>query len=99
MNPGDDSGAECREQEDSTPRGDKRVLTKYLFPHAHPNVSLALTWQGTAGKKLAGVETQPARANTNPSGSHVSGSGQEGPGRRGLAAQVGATAGQEWALT
>lgn len=74
------------------------MLTKYLFPHAHPNVSLAPTWQGTAGKKLTGVETQPARANMNPSGSHVSRS-EEGPERRGLAAQVGATAGQERALT
>lgn len=92
MNPGGDSGAECREQEDSTPRGNKRVLTKYLFTRAHP-------WQGTAGKKLTGVETQPARANMNPSGSHVSRSGEEGPERRGLAAQVGATAGQERALT
>lgn len=98
MNPGGDSGAECREQEDSTPRGNKRVLTKYLFTRAHPNVSLAPTWQGTAGKKLTGVETQPARANMNPSGSHVSRS-EEGPERRGLAAQVGATAGQERALT
>lgn len=72
------------------PRGDKQVLTECLFPNAHPNVS-----QGTAGKKLASVETQPARANMNPSGGHVSSSGEEGPGRGGLAAQVGAMAGQE----
>jgi hypothetical protein len=98
VNPGGDSGAGCGEQEDSTPRGDKRVLTKYLFPHARPNVSLAPTWQGTSGKKPTGVETQPARANMNPSGSHVSRSGEEGPGRRGLAAPVGAMAGQEQAL-
>lgn len=58
-----------------------------------------MDWRkGTAGKKLTGVETQPARANMNPSGSHVSRS-EEGPERRGLAAQVGATAGQERALT
>lgn len=58
-----------------------------------------MDWRkGTSGKKPTGVETQPARANMNPSGSHVSRSGEEGPGRRGLAAPVGAMAGQEQAL-
>lgn len=74
------------------------MLTECLFPNAHPDVSLAPARQGTAGKKLASVETQPARANLNPSGGHVSRNGEEGPGRGGLAAQVGAMAGQEPAL-
>lgn len=46
------------------------------------------------GKKLTIVEAQPNRANVNPSGSHVSRSGEgRGLGRRALDAQVGAMAG------
>lgn len=58
------------------------------------------TYQGTVGKKLTIVEAQPNRANVNPSGSHVRRSGEgQGLGRRALAAQVGAMAGQEEAMS